>query len=142
MANIVELRELDEAKLEEMLEDAREALFKLRFRDASSQLEDYSQIKASRREIAQVETVLNMRRKAVDEAAAVSEVAAVLEGKTWKATARFDYEKSIYQVAFVDDGGADLASVSVNLNRKKASNRRARQQAGQPRLVTSYKVAG
>ncbi len=35
MANIVELRELDEAKLEEMLEDAREALFKLRFRDAS-----------------------------------------------------------------------------------------------------------
>jgi large subunit ribosomal protein L29 len=142
MANIVELRELDEAKLEEMLEDARESLFKLRFRDASSQLEDYSQIKVTRREIAQVETVLNMRRKAVDVAAAVSEIAAVLEGKTWAATARFDYEQSVYQVKFVDDGGVDLASASVNLNKKKVATRRARRQTAQPRLVTSYKVAG
>ena len=47
MANIVELRELDEAKLEEMLEDAREALFKLRFRDASAQLEDHRMVRTS-----------------------------------------------------------------------------------------------
>jgi large subunit ribosomal protein L29 len=142
MANIVELRELDGAKLEEMLEDAREALFKLRFRDASAQLEDYSQIKASRREIAQILTVLNMRQKAVDEAAAVSEIAAVLNGKTWKSSARFDYETSAYQVSFVDDGGAELASASVNLNKKRVQGRRVRQEKAQPCLVSNYKVAG
>ena len=142
MANIVELRELDEAKLEEMLEDAREALFKLRFRDASAQLEDYSQIKASRREIAQLQTVLNMRQKAIDAAASVSEIAAVLDGKTWEATARFDYEESAYQVEFVEDGGAQLASASVDLNKKKVTGRRARKEKAQPRLVSNYKVAG
>jgi len=142
MANIVELRELDEAKLEEMLEDAREALFKLRFRDASAQLEDYSQIKATRREIAQLLTVLNMRQKAIDAAASVDEVAAVLDGKTWEATARFDYEESAYQVEFVDDGGAELASAAVNLNKKQVNSRRARLEKSQPRLVTSYKVTG
>ena len=142
MANIVELRELDEAKLEEMLEDAREGLFKLRFRDASAQLEDYSQIKVTRREIAQLHTVLGMRRKAVDAASVVAEVAAALDGKSWEATARFDYEESAYQVEFVDDGGAELASASVNLNKKRINGRRARQQMAQPSLVTSYKVAG
>ena len=142
MANIVELRELDEAKLEEMMEDAREALFKLRFRDASAQLEDYSQIKEARRDIAQLQTVLGMRRKAVDAATAVSEVAAVLDGKTWEATSRFDYEESAYQVEFVDDDGAELASASVDLNKKRVSGRRARKQKAQPSLVTSYKVAG
>ena len=142
MANIVELRELDEAKLEEMLEDAREALFKLRFRDASAQLEDYSQIKASRREVAQIQTVLNMRQKAVDVAAAVAEIAAVLDGKTWEASARFDYEASVYQVSFVDDNGTQLASASVNLNKKRVQSRRARQEKAQPSLVSNYKVAG
>jgi large subunit ribosomal protein L29 len=142
MANIVELRELDEAKLEEMLEDAREALFKLRFRDASAQLEDYSQIKATRREVAQLNTVLNMRQKAVDAAVAIPEIAAALNGKTWEATSRFDYEESAYQVVFVDDAGAELASASVNLNKKRIQGRRARQEKPQPRLVTSYKVAG
>ncbi|MBE2220319.1 MAG: 50S ribosomal protein L29 [Anaerolineae bacterium] len=142
MANIVELRELDEAKLEEMMEDAREALFKLRFRDASSQLEDYTQIKAMRREIAQLKTVLNMRQKAVDAAAAIPEIAAVLGDKTWAAKARFDYESSVYQVEFVDDGGVKLASASVDLNKKKVQGRRARKEKAQPRLVTSYKVAG
>jgi len=142
MANIVELRELDEAKLEEMLEDAREALFKLRFRDASAQLEDYSQIKATRREVAQINTVLNMRQKAVDAAATVSEIAAALDGKTWEASARFDYEGSAYQVSFVDDGGAELVSAFVDLNKKKVQSRRARQEKPQPRSVTSYKVAG
>ena len=142
MANIVELRELDGAKLEEMLEDAREALFKLRFRDASAQLEDYSQIKATRREIAQILTVLNLRQKAVDEAAAVSEIAAILNGKTWRSSARFDYEASAYQVSFVDDGGAELASASVNLNKKRIQGRRARQEKAQPCLVSNYKVTG
>jgi large subunit ribosomal protein L29 len=142
MANIVELRELDEAKLEEMLEDAREALFKLRFRDAASQLEDYSQIKATRREIAQLSTVLNMRQKAIDAAASVDEIAAALDGKTWEASARFDYEASVYQVEFVDEDGAELASASVNLNRKKLNGRRARKVKAQPSLVTGYEVAG
>ena len=42
-------------KLEEMLENAREEMFNLRFRNASAQLEDYSRLKAVRREIAQIE---------------------------------------------------------------------------------------
>ena len=142
MANIVELREMNDAKVEELLDDARETLFKLRFRSASAQLEDYTQIKTARREIAQFETVLNMRRKAAAAAADEPAIAALLDGKDWTASVHFDYEESAYQVQFSDEDGADLASALVDLNKKKVNGRRARKEKPQPRQVISFEVAG
>jgi large subunit ribosomal protein L29 len=142
MANIVELREMNDAKLEELLDDAREALFKLRFRSASAQLEDYTQIKMTRREIAQFETVLNMRRKAISAAADEPAIAALLDGKDWAASAHFDYEESAYVVQFSDEDGADLASALVDLNKKKVHGRRTRKEKPQPRQVISFEVVG
>ena len=61
MLSIVELRGTSDEKLVEMLENTREEMFNLRFQHASARLDDLSQIKRVRREIAQLETVLNQR---------------------------------------------------------------------------------
>lgn len=141
MANIVELRGMSVDKLQEMLENAREEMFNLRFRNASAQLEDYSRLKLVRREIAQLQTVLNMRELAEDAAAAQPEIASALAGKEWRVTSRFSYEDSAWQVEFVDVDGNDLASAMVDLNKKRPSGRKASLQS-QPRLVTSFEIAG
>ncbi len=142
MANIVELRGMSGDKLEEMLENAREEMFNLRFRNASSQLEDYSRLKTVRREIAQLKTVLNMRQLAEEAALAQPEISSVLAGKEWQATARFVYEDSAWQVEFVDNDGNDLASAMVDLNKKRPSGRKAYSQKDQPQLVTSVEITG
>lgn len=142
MASIVELRGMSVDKLEEMLENAREEMFNLRFRNASSQLEDYSRLKTVRREIAQVKTVLNMRQMAEEAALAQPEIASALAGKEWQATSRFVYEDSAWQVEFVDNDGNDLASALVDLNKKRPSGRKAYSQDTQPQLVTSVEIAG
>jgi large subunit ribosomal protein L29 len=139
MANIVELREMSDDKLEEMLENAREEMFNLRFRQASAQLEDYSRIRHVRREIAQLETVLNNRQQAIETAVSDSELAAVLAGKEWGATAFFSYEDSAWQVEFIDEDGNELATAMVNLNKKRQTKRQARQIEPSKR-VTSYEI--
>jgi large subunit ribosomal protein L29 len=142
MANIVELRGMSVDKLEEMLENAREEMFNLRFRNASSQLEDYSRLKTVRREIAQLKTVLNMRQLAIDAAVAQPEIASALASKNWQATSRFSYEDSAWMIEFVDNDGNDLASALVDLNKKRPSGRKAYSQKNQPQLVTSFEIAG
>lgn len=141
MANIVELRDLSDDKLEEMLENSREEMFNLRFRRASAQLEDYSRLKTIRRQIAQLETVLANRQLAIDTAVSQKEIAAALAGKEWDASARFEYESSVWKVSFVDADDNKLATAAVNLNKKRSKKRAARQQ-GQPELVTSYEIVG
>jgi len=147
MANIVELRGMSVDKLEEMLENAREEMFNLRFRNASSQLEDYSRLKTVKREIAQLKTVLNMRQLAVDTAVAQPEIASALAGKEWQATSRFIYNDGTndvwaWKVEFVDNDGKDLAVALVDLNKKRPSGRKAYLQKDQPQLVTSIEIAG
>lgn len=141
MASIVELRGMSVDKLEEMLENAREEEFNLRFRNASSQLDDYSRLKIVKREIAQLKTVLNMRQLAVDTAAAQPEIVSALAGKEWQATSRFSYEDSAWKVEFVDKDGKDLASAMVDLNKKRPSGRKAYKNK-QSQLVTSIEIAG
>ncbi|NJN55229.1 MAG: 50S ribosomal protein L29 [Anaerolineae bacterium] len=141
MANIVELRSMSEEKLEKMLEDAREELFNLRFRRASGQLEDYSRLKVARRDIAQLETVLHMRKLAVQTAVAQPEIASALSGQEWTADAHFNYESSAWQVEFAS-GNKKLASAVVNLNKKRPRNKKEAEAKGQPQFVTSYSVAG
>jgi large subunit ribosomal protein L29 len=142
MANIVELREMSDAKLEEMLENGREEMFNLRFQQASAQLEDYSRLKAVRREVAQLETVLNMRQLAIETAVADSATAAALSGKEWEATAHYSYEDSGWQVTFADSSGKELATALVNLNKKRPHSRRQAKKVRQPQRVVSAKVAG
>jgi large subunit ribosomal protein L29 len=142
MANIVELRGMNNDKLAEMLENGREEMFNLRFRNASSQLDDYSRLKVVRREIAQIESTLRMRQLAEDTAVGQPEIAAALAGKEWQATTSFSYEASAWQVSFVDADGNDLASASVDLNKKQPKGRKARLQKAAPQLVTRYEIAG
>ncbi|GJM40041.1 MAG: hypothetical protein DHS20C20_03230 [Ardenticatenaceae bacterium] len=142
MANIVELREMSDSKLEELLENGREEMFNLRFQQASAQLEDYSRIKTVRREIAQLETVLNMRQLAVETAVADETVAAALSGKEWEGTARYSYEDSGWQVTFADDSGKELATALVNLNKKRPHSRRQAKKKEQPQRIVSAEVSG
>lgn len=134
MAHIVELREMSDDQLAERLEDAREEMFNLRFQKASARLEDTSRLRFVRREIAQMKEVLHKRRLAVDAAARVPEIAAILNGKTWDAQTRFIYEDSAWEVSFLDGSGNEIASAMVNLNQKRRRDR-------EPNLVRSYEVA-
>lgn len=142
MANIVELRALDEEALEELLENAREELFNLRFQKAAGTLEDVSRLKFVRREIAQVQEVLRKRELAVEAAAAHGDIAAVLDGKNWSGSANFQYEDGGWAVTLSDDDGNELATALVDLNRKVVKTRRARGQGISPRVVREYNIAG
>ncbi len=51
-------------KAEETLEDARETLFKLRFQIATGQLPDTSKLRAARRDIARIATVVREMERA------------------------------------------------------------------------------
>ena len=141
MANIVELREMSDDKLEEMLENAREEMFNLRFQQASARLENTTRIREVRREIAQLETVINMRQQAIELAAADPALNQVLDGVSWSGNARFIYEDSAWQVEFFDESGNSLATAMVNLNKKRLTKKQAIRK-GQPRLVMNVEIAG
>ena len=140
MANIVEVREMSDDKLEEKIEDAREELFNLRFQQAFAQLDNHARLKTVRREIAQFESVLSMRKLAADTAAQEPAVAAAIADENWQAVTHFDYEESGWQVVFRNENGDKLASVLVDLNKKRPRTRADRAQKGQPQLVTSYEI--
>lgn len=140
MANIVELREMSDEKLEEMLENAREELFNLRFRKAASQLEDYARLRFIRRQIAQLETVLNNRQQAINAAVEIDAIASALNNKDWQASAHYSYEDSAWQVSFTGENGKELATALIDLNKKRPNKRQA--QHGQQKLVKQYEVAG
>ncbi|MCA9873260.1 MAG: 50S ribosomal protein L29 [Anaerolineales bacterium] len=142
MAKIVELRGMSNQRLEEMLENNREEIFNLRFQKAGARLEDYTRIRTVRREIAQIETVLHMRQLAIETAVSEPAIAAALSGKEWQATASFNYEDSAWNVAFTDESDQELASALVDLNKKRLTSRRARQQKQPLPVVTSIEVAG
>ena len=59
-----EVREMSLEKAAEKLEDAREAYFKLRFQSATGQLPDSSRLKAARRDIARIATVVREMERA------------------------------------------------------------------------------
>lgn len=61
---IGEIREMDSEKIASTLDEAREELFKLRFQLANGQLTDVSQLRAGRRKIARLMTVLRERELA------------------------------------------------------------------------------
>jgi large subunit ribosomal protein L29 len=56
-----ELDKIESALLVEKLKDAKEELFNLRFQSATGQLESHGRIKAVKRDIARINTVLRER---------------------------------------------------------------------------------
>ena len=59
----VELREMSVLELEKLLDDKIEALFNLRFQKAKQVLRNISSLKATRRDIAQIKTLLNEKKR-------------------------------------------------------------------------------
>lgn len=140
MAAIVELHQMSNDKLKELLENAREEMFNLRFQKASARLENTARLSEVRREIAQVETVLHMRELAIEEAAHDAEINKAIGQTEWKANARYVYEESAWRVDFTDKGGKNLATAYVDLNKARPKGRRARATKKQPQLVVSREV--
>ncbi len=142
MATIVELREMSGDKLAEMLDNAREEMFNLRFQKAAAQLENTARLRQVRREVARIETVLRMRQLAKEVALEHPSIADALADKKWTATARFNYEDSAWRVEFVDADRNEIATVLVNLNKKgKYGNPKIRNLSGQPDPIVSYEIA-
>ncbi|MBA2574599.1 MAG: 50S ribosomal protein L29 [Actinomycetota bacterium] len=62
-----ELRHLDNDSLEEKLREGKEELFNLRFQSATGQLESHGRLRAVRRDIARVYTILRERELGITE---------------------------------------------------------------------------
>jgi large subunit ribosomal protein L29 len=56
-----DLRSLDDDSLEERLRESKEELFNLRFQAATGQLESHGRLRAVRREIARIHTLVRER---------------------------------------------------------------------------------
>ena len=56
-----ELRNLDDAELTSKLREAKEELFNLRFQGATGQLENHGRLRADRKDIARIYTILRER---------------------------------------------------------------------------------
>ncbi|MCH7739845.1 MAG: 50S ribosomal protein L29 [Chloroflexi bacterium] len=59
--NISEVRQLDDDELNETLSEQQRAMMNLRFRAATLQLTDSSELKKTRRDIARMKTVMTER---------------------------------------------------------------------------------
>ena len=59
--NISEVRQLDDSELAETLNEQQRALMNLRFRAATLQLTDSSELRKTRRDIARMKTVVTER---------------------------------------------------------------------------------
>ena len=62
-----EIRALSTEEIRDDLETARQNLFNLRFQWATAQIRDHNLLKAARRDIARLETVLRERESAGEE---------------------------------------------------------------------------
>lgn len=70
--DLSDLRESDIPALVTALAEAKDELFKLRFRNATGQLENTAALGAARKRIARINTILRQREIAAAEAAATS----------------------------------------------------------------------
>jgi large subunit ribosomal protein L29 len=140
MANIVELHQLGDQKLEEMLENAREEMFNLRFQRAATRLQDVARPKQVQREIAQLELVLHLRQMAVSAAAAQPQIATALEGEEWTGEARFSYEDGAWLVTFTADD-RPIAQAKVDLNKRKPRGRKERARGKSRDVVTGFELS-
>ena len=67
MARDMHYRDLDDAALVQELAEVKDALFKLRFQNATGQLDDVSAVKKHRKQVARINTELRAREIAAAE---------------------------------------------------------------------------
>ena len=82
-----QLRGLDDTKLADELKKAKEELFNLRFQSATGQLESHGRLRAVKRDIARIYTVIRERELGIRATPVPVEVPAKAEKKTKKAKA-------------------------------------------------------
>jgi large subunit ribosomal protein L29 len=82
-----QLRGLDDTRLADELKKAKEELFNLRFQSATGQLESHGRLRAVKRDIARIYTVIRERELGIRATPAPVEVPAKAEKKTKKAKA-------------------------------------------------------
>jgi large subunit ribosomal protein L29 len=68
VSTAAELRHLDADVLEERLREHKEELFNLRFQSATGQLESHGRLRAVRRDIARIYTILRERELGITQA--------------------------------------------------------------------------
>ena len=64
MKNTKQLKDMTTAELQEQLDDAKKEMFNLRIQQVSGQLENPLQIRALRRTIARIKTIMNQAETA------------------------------------------------------------------------------
>ena len=84
---IVELDTFEDERLVDELKKAKEELFNLRFQSATGQLESHGRLKAVKRDIARIYTVIRERELGIRATPAPVEAPAKAEKKTKKAKA-------------------------------------------------------
>ena len=84
------LAEMTEERLVEELRKAKEELFNLRFQSATGQLESHGRLRAVKRDIARIYTVIRERELGIRATPAPVEAPAKTEKKTKKAKAEAD----------------------------------------------------
>ncbi|MEJ7706482.1 MAG: 50S ribosomal protein L29 [Nocardioidaceae bacterium] len=72
-SSAAELRTLDPDSLEEKLRESKEELFNLRFQAATGQLESHGRLRAVRRDIARIYTILRERELGIIEVGTADE---------------------------------------------------------------------
>lgn len=86
----VELDTFEDERLVDELKKAKEELFNLRFQSATGQLESHGRLRAVKRDIARIYTVIRERELGIRATPAPVEVPAKAEKKTKKAKAADD----------------------------------------------------
>ena len=99
--NAGELRELTDEELVDRLRESKEELFNLRFQSATGQLESHGRIRAVKRDIARIYTVIRERELGIRATPVVVEVAPKATKKAAAKTTKTD------DAAPADDVAAD-----------------------------------
>lgn len=99
----VELDTFEDERLVDELKKAKEELFNLRFQSATGQLESHGRLRAVKRDIARIYTVIRERELGIRATPAPVEVPVKAEKKTKKAKAEASATESVV------DGAAEAA---------------------------------
>ncbi len=124
----VSLRDQSDDELVEELQKAKESLFNLRFQGATGQLESHGRLKAVRRDIARIYTIMRERELGI-----VAVVAAPAEPKkAEKAEAKAEPKKAAAKKTAAKDAADDAEAPKKAAPRKRTTKKAAAAQDTAP----------
>ena len=115
MSNFQEIITKDLDSLQDEVDAERHALLKLRFRQATDQLKDYSQLKKTRHKIAQLLTAINFHKRAIAVAKKIPQIERTISKQPYTSKVEFQYDENIWMVSFHNNDGEQLETVKVKL---------------------------